>query len=85
MHKSNEQFPNMVAPSPFSCQHYPDSHFIISASEIDFVILEIFESHGRNKLGVAMAKYLDSVSAHDGKVSEGLRLLLTCLAPPTSQ
>ena len=73
----------MVTP-PFSSQHYPDSYSIIFASAIDFVIPEIFESHGRNKLGVAMVKYFELVSACDGEVSEELKTLLTCFVPFTS-
>ena len=42
-------------------------------------------SHGRNKLGVAIAKYFEPVRGHDGGVSEELKLLLSCLAPSTSQ
>ena len=74
----------MVAPPPFSSQHYSDSYSIISASAIDFVVSEIFESHGKNKLEVAMAKYLESVSVRDGGASEESRSLFNCLAPSTS-
>ena len=75
----------MATPPPFSSQYYPDSYSIIFVSAIDFVIPEIFESHGRNKLGVVMAKLLGLVSTRDREASEELRSLFNCLAPSTSQ
>ena len=71
--------------SPFSSQHSPNSYSVISISEIDFVIPEVFESHGRNKLGVVMAKYLELVIACDGGASKELKSLFNCLTPSTSQ
>ena len=70
---------------PFLNQYSFDTYFLIFVSEIDFIMSEDFEFHNRNKLRVMMAKYLEPVSARDGGVSEELKLLLTCLAPSTSQ
>ena len=83
--ESSKQFLNTVTPHLFPSQHSPNSYSIISISEIDFVISKVFAFHGKNKLRVAMTKYLESVSARDGGVSEELRLLLAYLAPSTSQ
>ena len=76
VNESSEPFPNVVTPLPFSNQHSPNSYSVISISEIDFVILEIFQFYGRNKLGVTMAKYRELISIHDGGVSEEFRSLL---------
>ena len=77
MTESSEQISNIVTPSPFISQHYPNSYSIISASAIDVIIPEIFESYDRNKLGVVMAKYLESLRTRDRGASEELSHYLT--------
>ena len=84
MNESSEQSLNMVISPPFPSQHSLNSYSVISVSEIDFVISENFEFHDINKLGIAMVKYFESVSARDDGVGEELRPLLVCLAPSTS-
>ena len=79
MKESSEQSPNMVISPPFPIQDCFDSYLVISASEIDLVIPNIFEIHGRNKLYVAL------IIACDGEVNKELRLLLVFLVPFTSQ
>ena len=86
MNKSSEQFSNVVTPPLFPNQHSPNSYSVISITEIDFVIPKIFEFHRRrNKLEIAMTKYLELIITHDGGVSEELKSLLTCFEPSTSQ
>ena len=85
MNESSEQFPTVVTSFLLPSQYFPNSYSVISISEIDFVIPKVFEFHDRNKLGVAMAKYLELEIVHDRWVSEGLKSLLTCLAQSTSQ
>ena len=76
MNESNEQFSNVITPPPFSNLHSPDSYSVISISEIDFIISEIFEFYGRNKLKVVMVKYLEPVSACNGEMNEELKSLV---------
>ena len=83
--ESSEQFSNIVTSSPFFSQHYPVYYSIISASAIDFGITEIFEFHDKNKLGVAIAKYLEPISVRDGGASEELSSLFNCLVPSTNE
>ena len=83
MNESNEELPNMVTPPPSPSRHSPNSYSVISVSEINFVIPEVFEFYGKNKLEVAMAKYLEP-STHDREVNEELRSLFNCLARSTS-
>ena len=75
VNESSEQLPNVVTPPPFLNQHSPNSYFMISVSDIDFLISEVSEFHDRKKLGVVMAKYLEPISARDGEVYAKLRLL----------
>ncbi|XP_071901914.1 uncharacterized protein [Coffea arabica] len=82
--ESSEESSNVVTPPPFPNPHFLNFYSMISVNEIDFVIPEVFESHGRNKLRVAMVKYLEPLSALDGGVEEKLRSLLDYLAPSTN-
>ena len=65
MNESSEQFPTVVTSFLLPSQYFPNSYSVISISEIDFVIPKVFEFHGRNKLGVAMAKYRELEIVHD--------------------
>ena len=71
----------MLTSPPFLNQYSSDFYSLIFVGEIDFVMLENFEFHDKNKLRVMMAKYLEPLSIRDGGVSEELIFLLTCLAP----
>lgn len=81
---SSEQSPIMVISSPSSNQHIIDSYSISPVNEVHFIILEEFEFHCRNKLGVTTTIKL-LISHHYGGVSDELKLLLDCLAPSTGQ
>ena len=81
MNESSEQSPNAVTSPPFLNQHSHDFYSLIPVSEIDFIIPKDFEFSDRNKLRVAMTKYLEPISARDEGVSEELTLLLTFFAP----
>ena len=75
----------MLTPLPCPHQYSLNLYFVIFVSEIDFVVPEVFELYGRNKVRVAITKYLEFVIACDGEVNKELRSLVTCLAPSTSQ
>lgn len=83
MEESSEQPRIMVISSPSSSQCVLEFHSICPVVEIDFIIPKEFDFHGRNNLGVMMTTKL--LIGHDGGVSEDLKLLFDCLAPPTSQ
>nr|XP_027061857.1 uncharacterized protein LOC113688274 isoform X2 [Coffea arabica] len=82
--ESSEESSNVVTPPPFPNPHFLNSYSMISVNEIDFVIPEVFESHCRNELRVAMVKYLEPLNALDGGVDEEWRSLLEYLTPFTS-
>ncbi|XP_071907314.1 uncharacterized protein [Coffea arabica] len=82
--ESSEKSSNVVTPPPFPNPHFLTSYSMISVNEIDFVIPEVLESHGRNELRVVMVKYLEPLNALDGGVDEELRSMLDYLAPSTS-
>ena len=84
VNESSEQSPNAVTSPPFLNQYSPDSYSSIPVNEIDFIIPENFEFHDRNKLRVAMARYLEPINASEGGVNGECKLSLTCLAPFTS-
>ena len=65
VNESSEQSPNAVTSPPFLNQYSPDSYFLIPVNEIDFIILEDFEFYDRNKLRVAIAKYLELARTRD--------------------
>ena len=85
VNESSERFSNVVTPPPFPSQYSLNSYFVISISETDFVIPEVFQFHDRNKSGVEMTKYFKLIITRDGEVSEELTSLLTCVATSTSQ
>ncbi|XP_071902219.1 uncharacterized protein [Coffea arabica] len=84
VNESSEQSPNAVTSSPLLNQYFPDSYSSIPVTEIDFIIPENLKFHDRNKLRVAMEKYLEPKNACDGGVNGECKLSLTCLAPSTS-
>ncbi|XP_071928948.1 uncharacterized protein [Coffea arabica] len=82
--ESSEQSPNAVTSPPLLHQYSPDSYSSIPVNEIDFIIPDNFEFHDRNKLRVAMARYLEPINANEGGVNGECKLSSTRLAPFTS-